>query len=91
MEKEEGKRPRRSAAKGTPRRTSAKKAATKLKKAKEADRQVPLARGTGSPSLKGSALEEEGLEATEGPESQGNLIIETQNKEIKEAGGVVTS
>ena len=37
-EKEEGKRPRRSAAKGIPRRTSARKAAAKLKKAKEAHR-----------------------------------------------------
>ena len=34
---EEGKRPRRSAAKGTPRRTLARKAAAKFKKAKEAD------------------------------------------------------
>ena len=84
----EGKRPRRSAVKDTPRKTSARKAAAKPKK-EETDKHLPLARGTGSPSLKGSALEEEGLEEEE-MKSQGDQISETQNKEIKEAGGGVT-
>ena len=46
-EKEEGKRPRRSAAKDTPRRTSARRASARSKKAKEADKQASSARETG--------------------------------------------
>ena len=61
----------------------ARKTAERLKKAKETDKHLLLARRTGSLSPKGSALQEEGVEATGGMESQGDQISETQNKEIK--------
>ena len=80
---EEGKRLRRSVDKDTPRRTLARKAAEKLRKTKDTDKHLPLARRTGNLLPKGSALQGEGVEATGEMESQEDKISETQNKEIK--------
>ena len=71
-EKEEGKRPRRSAAKDTPRRTSARRVTARSKKAKEADKQTPSARETDISSHKDNTFEKEGLEAARQSESQRN-------------------
>ena len=79
----EGKRLRRSAGKDTPRRTSARKAAEKLRKTEDTDKHLPLARRTGNLPPRGSALQGEGVEATGEMESQEDKISETQNKEIK--------
>ena len=79
----EGKRLRRSAGKDTPRRTSARKAAEKLRKTEDTDKHLPLARRTGNLLPKGSALQGEGVEATGEMESQEDKIRETQIKVIK--------
>ena len=77
----EGKRLRRSAGKDTPRRTLARKAAEKLRKTKDMDKHLPLARRTGNLLPKGSALQGEGVEATGEMETElkWDLISETQN------------
>ena len=90
-EKEEGKRPRRSAAKDTPRRTLAKWATARSKKAKEADKQTPSARETDISSHNDNTFEKEEPEVTGKPEGQGNQIIRQQSKETPEVGGGATS
>ena len=90
-EKEEGKRPRRSAAKDTPRRTSARRVTARPKKAKEADKQTPYTREKDISSHKDNTFKKKEPEATGKPESQGNQTIRQQSKEAPEGGGEATS
>ena len=90
-EKEGGKRPRRSGAKDTPRKTSPKRVTVRSKKAKEADKQTPSARETDISSHNDNTFEKEEPEVTGKLEGQGNQIIRQQSKETPEVGGGATS
>ena len=86
-EKEEVKRQRRSVAKDTPRRTSARRATARSKKVKEVDQPSPSAEETDIPSLKDNNCEKGDSEVTGKPENQGSQAIRQQDEEAPETGG----